>query len=115
MNRTELEHIIRASCAITGQSEIVIIGSQSILGQFPNAPRELLASMEADVFPRRRPDLAINIDSAIGEKSLFHETFGYCAHGVDDGSATLPAQWQERLIPAHNENTGLVATQSSCS
>jgi hypothetical protein len=64
MNRTELEHIIRASCAITGEREIVIIGSRSILGQFPNAPRELLASMEADVFPRRRPVLAINIDGA---------------------------------------------------
>lgn len=64
MNRTELEHIIRASCAITGESEIVIIGSQSILGQFPNGPRELLASTEADVFPRRRPDLAINIHGA---------------------------------------------------
>jgi len=64
MNRTELEHIIRASCAIAGESEVVIIGSQSILGQFPNAPRELLASIEADVFPRRRPDLAINIDGA---------------------------------------------------
>ena len=106
MKREQLEHIIQASCAITGQSEIVIIGSQSILGQFPNAPQELLALMEADVFPLRRPDLAINIDGAIGEKSLFHETFGYWAHGVDETTATLPARWQERLVPVHNENTG---------
>jgi hypothetical protein len=106
MKREQLEHIIRASCAITGQSEIVIIGSQSILGQFPNAPRELLASMEADVFPRHRPDLAINIDGAIGERSIFHETFGYWAHGVGEETATLPARWRERLVPVHNENTG---------
>ena len=32
MRRTELEHIIRAASAITNQYEMVIIGSQSILG-----------------------------------------------------------------------------------
>jgi hypothetical protein len=104
MKRGQLEHIIRACCAITGQSEIIIIGSQSILSQFPNAPQALLASMEADVFPRHRPDLAINIDGAIGERSMFHETFGYWAHGVGEETVTLPARWRERSI--HNENTG---------
>lgn len=37
MKRSELEHIIRASGEIAGDDEIVIIGSQAILGQFPNA------------------------------------------------------------------------------
>ncbi len=37
--------------------------------------------------------------------SLFHQTFGYYAHGVDDTTATLPAGWTERLIRVHNENT----------
>jgi hypothetical protein len=62
--------------------------------------------MEADVYPRQRPDLSIQIDGAIGERSLFHETFGYYAHGVDETTATLPAGWQERLVPLRNENTG---------
>ncbi len=30
MNRTELEHIIRAASAISGDTEIVVIGSQAI-------------------------------------------------------------------------------------
>ena len=32
MRRSELEHLIRAAAAITDQYEIMVIGSQSILG-----------------------------------------------------------------------------------
>ena len=84
----------------------MVIGSQSILAQFPNAPSDLLASMEADVFPLHRPDLSIQVDGAIGERSIFHETFGYYAHGVDDTTATLPSGWKDRLVPIRNPNTG---------
>ena len=49
MTRQELEHIIRAAADVTNQEELIIIGSQAILGQYPNAPEELLISMEADV------------------------------------------------------------------
>lgn len=45
------------------------------------------------------------IDGAIGERSPFHQTFGYYAHGVGPETATLPAGWEERLVPVCNENT----------
>jgi hypothetical protein len=45
MNRVSLEHIIRAASAIVRQDDIVVIGSQALLGQFPKAPDELLVSM----------------------------------------------------------------------
>ena len=105
MNRPQLEHIIRAAAGNADTTEIVVIGSQAVLGSFPDAPDELLISMEADVFPRDRPQDSILIDGAIGERSLFHETFGYYAHGVDDTTATLPEGWRERLVPICNENT----------
>ena len=53
MRRSELEHIIRASGDIAQDNEIVVIGSQSILGQFPDAPVRLLVSMEMDVYPKK--------------------------------------------------------------
>ena len=52
MERPQLEHIIRAAAAITGADRFVVIGSQAVLGQFPNAPAELLISMEADLSPQ---------------------------------------------------------------
>ena len=40
MHRPQLEHIIRAATGITGTTEFVIVGSQAVLGQFPEAPDE---------------------------------------------------------------------------
>lgn len=106
MKRSELEHIIRAAGAIAGEKEIVVIGSQAILGQFPDAAGLLIRSAEADVFPLRHPDGSERIDGAIGEGSLFHEQFGYYAQGVDERTAILPQGWQTRLIRVENANTG---------
>jgi hypothetical protein len=50
MKRPQLEHIIRAAAGITGAREIVVIGSQSVPGQFPDTSSDLLTSIEADVF-----------------------------------------------------------------
>ncbi|HMN47239.1 MAG TPA: hypothetical protein PKE27_21860 [Povalibacter sp.] len=105
MQRSELEHLIRAAGSIANESEIVIIGSQSILGQFPDAPASLLVSAEADVFPLHRPQLSDLIDGSIGEGSPFHELYGYYAQGVDEKTATLPAGWRQRLVKISNPNT----------
>ncbi len=104
MKRSELEHIIRAAGAIA-EDDIIIVGSQSVLGQFPSAPLSLLVSAEADVYPRSNPSRSDLVDGAIGEGTAFHEQFGYYAQGVDDKTATLPNGWDTRLIPIHNENT----------
>ena len=97
MTRSELEHLIGAAGEISEDREIVVIGGQAILGQYPDAPAALLRSMEADVFPRNPPGRADLIDGAIGEGSRFHEQFRYYAQGVGESTATLPAGWRERL------------------
>ena len=105
MKRSELEHIIRASGEIANDNEIVVIGSQAILGQFPNAPVKLLVSMEADIYPKNNPTKADMVDGAIGEGSSFHELNGYYAQGVGKKTAVLPADWESRLVAVNNENT----------
>jgi len=106
MKRSELEHLIRAAGAIADDREIVVIGSQAILGQFPDAPATLLVSAEADLFPLNSPERADLIDGSIGEGSQFHELFGYYAQGVSERTATLPRGWRERLVKILNPNTG---------
>ena len=105
MTRHQLEHIIRAAAATANVRDIVVIGSQAILGSYPNAPPELTQSIEADVFPMEAPQRSIVIDGAIGELSMFHDTFGYYAHGVDDTTATLADGWQQRLVKVENAGT----------
>jgi hypothetical protein len=111
MKRHELEHLIRAAGAITGAEEIIVIGSQAILGARPDSPDSLLRSREADLFTLRDPKDADLIDGTIGEGSPFHETFGYYAQGVWLDTATLPDGWQERLIGICNENTRQVTAR----
>ena len=98
MTRSQLEHIIRAAGTIADDNDLIVIGSQAILGQFPEAPGELLVSNEADMYPRSRPDRSDLIDATIGEGSPFQRSFGYCAHGVDETTAILPEGWRDRLI-----------------
>ena len=109
MRRADLEHIIRAAADVAQDDEIVVIGGQAILGEFPDAPAELLASQEADVYPRNHPDRAVAIDGNLGDGSFFHEAFGYYAHGVGPETARAPAGWEERLVAIRVE-TGRGAT-----
>jgi hypothetical protein len=104
LNRSQLEHVIRASAAISGDDEIVVIGSQAILGQFPSPPPELCVSVEADVYPKNKPEHADLIDGSIGELSPFHSTFGYYAQ-VAPETAILPAGWESRLVPVRSPAT----------
>jgi len=105
MTRQQLEHLIRAASVIVNDDAIVVIGSQAILGQFPDAPEPMRLSVEADLFPLNYPERADVIDGSIGELSPFHETFGYYAQGVAEETAILPQGWRERLVVIQNENT----------
>ena len=123
MNRSELEHIIRAAGEIAEVQKVIILGSQAILAQFPNLSEELsesdgseislvlqnreilVRSIEADIMI---PDSAAKteiVEGAIGELSSFHNSFGYYAQGVDRTTSKLPDGWETRLVEICNKNT----------
>lgn len=95
MNRTELEHVLRASADITKEHSFVVIGSQSVLLPFPEAPEELRVSRELDLYPAMAPEKAELIEGAIGALSQFDETFGYYADGVGPETAVMPPDWMD--------------------
>jgi hypothetical protein len=105
MTREDLEHIIRASGDVTNQYEFMIVGSQSILGSFPNPEAVFTMSAEADIYPLHAPELAEKIEGALGEGSQFHETYGYYAQGVGPETAMLPAGWIDRVHRVQNTAT----------
>jgi hypothetical protein len=98
MRLDELAHVLGAAANVVDEDELVVIGSQAILGSHPEAPESLLLSMEVDLYPRRAPEKADAIDGALGDGSEFHRSFGYYAHGVGPETAKAPAGWEERLI-----------------
>jgi hypothetical protein len=110
VKKSELAHILRAACEITGDPEILVIGSQSILGSFTEnqLPDTATRSIEADIAffddpGEQKSDL---VDGAIGEVSLFHESFGVYGQGVDLSTAVLPEGWQDRLVAFNDPEAG---------
>jgi len=99
MRRNEFDHVIAAAANIVKVDEFVVIGSQAILGAYPEPPADLLESMEVDLYPRERPDRAIEVEGSLGDGSRFHSTYGYYAHAVGPETAKAPAGWEDRLIP----------------
>jgi hypothetical protein len=98
VRKADFDHVIAVSATITGEDEIVVIGSQEILGSVEDPPAEMVRSIEADVYPLADPAKAEDIDGAIGDGSQFQVTYGYYAHGVGPETAKAPAGWEERLV-----------------
>jgi hypothetical protein len=118
MRRDQLEHAIRTACQIIGHPEVIIVGSQAILGTYPEdvLPELATMSMEIDVLPIADTDedtarLADDIEGVAGELSPFEEQHGFSIDGVDLETATLPAGWRDRLVKVHNTNTAAVGGQ----
>jgi hypothetical protein len=66
MNFEELEHIVRAAKDLTGETEFIAIGSQSLLLRLPDLPRELRRSPELDITAKSNPQMAYLIDGNLG-------------------------------------------------
>jgi hypothetical protein len=98
VRREQFEHVVAAAANVVGEDDFVVIGSQAILGTYPDAPRALLQSLEVDIYPATEPDKAELIDGALGDGSPFHRSFGYYGHGVGPETAQAPAGWRERLV-----------------
>lgn len=98
MTYEQLAHLIKVCCEHADVYEIVVFGSQSVLGAKPNPGPDFTASMEADVFVRDDPDKTNAIDVNLGEGSPFHEKHGYYAQGIGPETAYLPAGWEGRLV-----------------
>jgi hypothetical protein len=114
MRREHFNHLIAAAAQISGEQEIVVIGSQAILGAVDDPPESMLLSMEADIYPRNDPAKAGEIDASLGDGSPFHGTHGYYAHGVGPETAKAPRGWRDRLVrveipPRVRQQTGVVA------
>ncbi|HEV7762506.1 MAG TPA: hypothetical protein VGO78_26035 [Acidimicrobiales bacterium] len=102
MTRDQLEHLLRASARIAAERDVIVFGSQAILGSFDDTdlPDEAIGSIELDVCFRDDPDVqkADRVDDAIGELSAFHHSFGIYAQGIGITTAIVPPGWERRLV-----------------
>ncbi|XKH57867.1 hypothetical protein LG293_07045 [Citricoccus nitrophenolicus] len=85
-----------------GDKDVLVIGSQSILGSYDedDLPAEATASIEADIAFLDDPDRgkADQVEGIIGELSGFHALNGFYAEGIHVETAILPEGWRDRLV-----------------
>ena len=112
MRRDQLEHAIRTACQIIGQPEVIVVGSQAILGTYDESelPTAATMSIEVDILPiadsnAETAQLADLIEGVAGELSPFEELHGFSIDGVDLETAVLPDGWRDRLVKVQNANT----------
>ena len=109
MNRAQLAHLLRATANVTGHTDVLVIGSQAILGSFDEEelPDAATRSMEADLGLLDDPseERSDEIDGSIGEMSRFYEMYGYYGQGISVTTAVLPDGWRDRLVLFENEGT----------
>jgi hypothetical protein len=112
MRRDQLEHAIRTACQIIGRPEVIVVGSQAILGTFreEELPADATMSVEVDILPIAGDDtetarLADLIEGVAGEFSPFEELHGFSIDGVDLETSALPEGWRDRLVRVQNANT----------
>ena len=102
MKREQLEHVLRAASRIVHGDEFLVVGSAAVLGTYHETqlPHAASRSDEADLAPYDDPDgsKSMAIEGSLGQGSMFHETHGYYADGVDLGTAITPAGWEGRLV-----------------
>jgi hypothetical protein len=98
VRRPDFNHVIVAASEVSGEREIVVIGSQAILGTVDEPPASMLFSMEVDIYTHNDPEKATEIDANLGDGSLFHGTYGFYAHGVGPKTVVAPAGWMDRLV-----------------
>lgn len=110
MTREQFAHVLRAVSQIAHDPNVLVIGSQSILGSYPEdeLPPEATGSMEVDTAFLSDPDghKSDLVDAMIGELSRFHDEFGYYPQGVSIDTGVFPAGWMDRLVTFETQCTG---------
>lgn len=118
MRRDQLEHAIRTACQIIHAPEVIVVGSQAILGTYreDELPAAATMSVEVDILPiaadnQQTARLADLIEGVAGELSPFEQLHGYSIDGVDLETSALPDGWRSRLVRVQNANTAAPSGQ----
>ncbi len=106
MTRDQLAHLIRAASEISGERDIIVFGSQAILGSVSEKrlPNINTRSVEADLvlFGSTNGE---RVEALMGLDSQFYKTHGIWADVVSLTTAKLPRGWKRRLVLFENEMT----------
>jgi hypothetical protein len=85
MRQDQLEHAIRTACQIIGRHEVIVVGSQSILGTFreDQLPADATRSVEIDILQASGTAICVHDGQAILVTEHEHETWLPLSHSAE--------------------------------
>ena len=104
MELSSLTLLISAVRGAAPSSRIILFGSSSLFGSFPDADPEQIGvsvTLDADFFiDPDDADLRLQLEEEFGEDHAFHAATGHYGDFVDIRlSDSFPNGWRERLVP----------------
>lgn len=103
----DLDRALKSLATHFGEDAFVIIGSQAALVDWPSTPDEMRNTPEIDIYLAREKSWAernapalpdFEIEGLFGQRSPFHQKYGFFIDGVSPDTAPLPDGWETRAV-----------------
>lgn len=99
MKRTLLDDLLRDVERITGDRELVMIGSQAVHAVVTDVPAEVVMSRECDLLFDESDPVVEAIDASLGPDSERAAEFLVHVDTVSSSFPFLAPGWEQRLVP----------------
>lgn len=98
MTRDDLRRLFHEARRFSGETDFVVIGSLSALGYAGRVPARMAASIDVDAWCKSAPSRVFGLAEQLGQGSPFDLEHGYYLDPVSPRVATLPDDWESRLV-----------------
>ena len=98
MTREDLRRLFHEARRLVGETDYVVIGSLSALGYAGRVPPRMAISVDVDAWCKSAPARVFELARQLGQGSVFEVKHGYYLDPVSPHIATLPADWESRLV-----------------
>ena len=98
MTREDLRRLFHEARRLVGETDYVVIGSLSALGYAGRVPPRMATSVDVDAWCKADPPRIFELAGDLGQGSPFDARHGYYLDPVSPRLATLPRDWESRLV-----------------
>ncbi len=100
MTWEQLKILVNAAAKLSGDNEIVVIGSMAVLGSRGRIPDALLTSQEVDLYLKNKHEdeaASLRVERVLGAGTAFAAEWAVWVDTVGPETAKAPAGWRRRL------------------
>jgi hypothetical protein len=98
VTRDDVRRLFARARELCGETDYVVFGSLAVLGCAGKVPPRMAASLDVDAFSKSDPGRIFDLGPALGQGSPFEAEHGYYLDPLSPSIATLPGEWEERLL-----------------